>query len=103
FQMVGCQTSAPAKSDLSDEKVEKIEADQNALIVSAIENGEPEKGLLMARRLLQVRKGDPELYNLQGLCYMALKNSVAAIQAFRKAYNTENKPAFALNLSAALV
>lgn len=103
FQLVGCQTPDTAKSELSEEKVKRVEADQNGMVIAAVENGEPERGLMIARQLLQTRKDDADLHNLQGLCYMALKNPVAAIHSFRKAYSLENKTAFALNLSSALI
>ena len=103
FQLVGCQTPVTAKTELSEEKVKKVEADQNGMVIAAVENGEPERGLMIARQLLQTRKDDADLHNLQGLCYMALKNQVAAILSFRKAYSLESKTAFALNLSSALI
>ena len=105
FQLVGCQTNGGDNNapELTETKKTKIERDQNSMIITAIENGNPEKRILIARQLMQTRGDDPTLHNLQGLCFMAVKNHVAAIDAFRKAYALKSDPSYALNLSSALI
>jgi tetratricopeptide (TPR) repeat protein len=98
---MACQTlKDPAGGEHSEAEVL---ASQKAVIVEYINQSQPQLALKDLRPLVRQHPSDPDLKNLLGLSYLAMKNAPMALTYFEKAYKLEKRASFALNMSSACI
>lgn len=100
-----CSTACQTLKDSADEarKKEELLASQKAIIIEYINQGHPNLALKDLRPLIRQHPKDADLTNLMGLTYLATKNPQAALGYFEKAYKTQPRASYALNLSSACI
>lgn len=96
-----CQTWGPSAAEKQN-KASLIET-KIQLIQHELDQGKPEVAIQMLKPLVDEEPDDPLSLNMMGLAYLALANHQKAQFYFEKAYKLSQDPAYALNLSSALI
>ncbi len=91
---------------LSDEKeasIQKIVETNINFAQKQVDLGKPEEALQALRNLRETFPDNASIFNMMGICYLALSRPAQAKAYFQKAYKKEALTIYALNLSSSLI
>ncbi len=99
---LSCQTFR-VQSDEKESNTQKIVETNLNFAQKQIDSGQPEHALQTLRPLLNQFPENSPLLNMVGISYLALSNPAHAKLFFKKAYDFDKNPMYALNLSSSLI
>lgn len=99
---MACQSVAPDAEE-KETKLQKIIESNISYAQKQIDLGKTEHALQTLRPILKDNPDSALLQNMVGITYLALSRPAQAKIYFNKAYQIEKNPAYALNLSSALI
>ena len=99
---LSCQLMSPKEKE-KEANIQKIIDTNIEYAQKRMDEGNPEQALQTLRPILLKFPDNAPLLNMIGLTYLAMSRPTQAKLYFKKAYKKDKKPAYALNLSSALI